>query len=155
MAKLIPLPRYDELPEVVVFHRTHPTEQRITLQVPIGPESSETYVIRMDQQSAPSGEYDPRTDHNGWLKRLNNYQGLMDALALEAHVAYYPHRNGTVMPLEDPDTIPWMRKVVALARREGHSPFDKYFRKRSKRGRLMSVPPLRSALQKRPGGAPW
>ena len=155
MAKFIPLPNVVDLPDVVLFHKTHPRDQRLLLQVPTGPDTAETYVIRLDQPSAPAGEYDPRQDHKGWMRRLPNSQGLTDMLALEAHVAYYPQRGGVVMPLEDPDTIPWMTKVVALARREGHSPFQRYFARRAVKARTLPQPYLRTALRNKPGGAEW
>lgn len=156
MAKLIPLPRIEELPEVVLFHRNHPSDQRLMLQVPTGPETAETYIIRLDQRKPEAGKYDPRLDHKGWIKRLPNSQALTDLLMYEMHVAYYPHKGGTVMKLDDPDTIPYMTQVVALARRSRTTPFDKLLKRRTQRTRLVApMSSFRQSLMRRPGGMTW
>jgi hypothetical protein len=158
MAKPIPLPRYEELPEVVLFHRSHPASPRLLLQVPTGPDTSETYLIDMAQPPAPVGEYDPRTDHKGWVERLPGGRALMDKLACDMHVAYYHSRNGTSMVLEDPDQIPWVRQIMAMARigSPDVGGVDAYFNRRSRQVAMMQPSPLRRSLATpRFGGASW
>lgn len=157
MAKQIPLPKIVDLPQVVVFHRNHPVEQQLLLHIPTGPETGETYIIRLDQPKPPTGEYDPLRDHKGWVKRLPNSQALMDLLAYEMHVAYYPHKGGTVIALDDPDEVSWLRVAFALAREgRGSNSFDHYFTKRRVQLRGPMMPPrLRRALGRRPGVSAW
>ena len=160
MSKLIPLPRVEELPEVVLFHRQHPSDQRLLLHVPTGPDGGETYIILLDQEAPPPGHYDPRTDHKGWVKRLPNSQALLDRLSYDMHVSYYPHKGGTVMSLEDPDEIPWVQQALSLAHQSGggtnNSPLEKRLRERNIRARRPAVAsPLRAALGRRPGGSAW
>jgi len=143
MGKNLPLPKSADLPEVVVFHRSDPSDQRLMLQVPTGTEESETYLVRLD-----------KSEHRQWVGRLTNSQALMDRLSFEMHVAYYPHRNGTVMTLEDPYEIPWLAKVLAHARAQQSSPMAGYFSKRQMRQRTLPVPALKRALGAR-GGAQW
>ena len=150
MAKPIPLPNVQDLPRVVIFHRNHPSSQCLLMHIPTGPESAETYPIQLDQKSPPAGEYDPRHDHKGWIKRLPNSQGLMDRLSYEMHVSYYPHDGGCVMPLEDPDAIPWIRQALALARREGYGVFDQYFNRRRAYNRTLPRPNLQRMLAMSP-----
>lgn len=152
MAKQIPLPRYEELPEVVLFHRDDPRDTRLLLHVPTGPDSGETHIIDLAQPSAPIGEYDPRTDHKGWVRRLPNSRGLMDKLAIEPHVAYYYSRGGTVMVLDNPDLIPWLRIALAMARREAApNSMQSMFERRQIRARQHGPSPFRRALDPRYG----
>ena len=160
MAKLIPLPRVEDLPDVVVFHRDHPSAQRFMLQVPTGPDGAETYLIRLDQPKQIPGSYDPRTDHKGWMDRLPNSQALMDRLSYEMHVAYYPNHGGTVLTLENPDEIPWVREAFAGAYMAANGgPCGALARRQpppSIRARTMPLPMLRTALGGRvPRGMSW
>ena len=156
MAKFIPLPNYADLPEVVLFHRSHPSDQRLMLQVPTGPESAETYIIRLDQPSAEPGKYDPRNDHKGWIKRLPNSQALMDKLACDMHVAYYYSHSGTVMTLEDPDQIPWMTQVIAMAHHTaGEGPYEKMHQKRALRSKHPMVSAFRNSVSASAGRQSW
>lgn len=141
---------------MVLFHRNHPAASRVLLQVPTGPETAETFVIDLNQLSQRSGEYDPRTDHKGWMKRLPNSQALMDKLACDPHVAYYIRRNGTSMVLENPDEIPWVRQVMAMARMEApDSAVEARFRQREVRTQSRAPSLLRRLLGLRPGGVSW
>jgi len=136
MAKSIPLPKLAELPEVVLFHRSHPSDQQLLLHVPIGGDVAETYPVRLD-----------RTEHKQWMDRLPNSQALRDRLTYEMHVAYYPHKNGTVMNLVDPDELPWIRKVFATARMStGESRSDRYFRSRGQRHSRLPQSRFRTSL---------
>lgn len=141
MGKIIPLPKLADLPEVVLFHCTHPADPRLTLQVPTGTEDAETYVVRMND-----------SDHKQWIERLPNSLALRDRLSIEKHVAYYPHRNGTVMTLEDPYEIPWVAKAFAVARAQRSSPLEGFFNRRRMRNRTLPAPTLKRALR---GGASW
>jgi hypothetical protein len=143
MGKILPLPKHEELPEVVLFHRTSPGDPRLLLQVPTGAEEAETYVVRLD-----------RIEHKQWFDRLLNSRALTDRLAYEMHVAYYPTRNGTVMTLEDPDEIPWVCQVLAAARMQHNSQLGGYFNQRNARKRALPAPALKRALSAR-GGAQW
>ena len=161
MAKLIPLPRYEELPEVILFHRSHPSDPRLLLQVPTGPDSAETFVLNLEQRPMPVGEYDPRTDHKGWVKRLPNSQALLDKLAIEPHVAYYHSRGGSSMVLDNPDEIPWVRKVMTLARLQTAqgSMMEGLLTRRAKRTLSRLPSPLRQSIDGRNnlgyGGVAW
>lgn len=158
MAKLIPLPRYEELPEVCLFHRSRPDSQRMLLQVPTGPETAETYVLDLSQRTPSAAEYDPRTDHKGWVERLPNSRALMDKLSYERHVAYYPKRGGIVMELDDPDNISWVQFAMMLARRfmTDSSSIEGFFARRQLQSRMpLRASALRQSLQLRPGGATW
>ena len=137
MAKSIPLPKLEDLPEVVLFHRSHPSDQRILLHVPTGAESAETYPVRLNV-----------TEHKQWFDRLPNSQTLKDRLSYEMHVCYYPHRNGTVMNLADPDELPWVRVAFAGAHvGRGRNSFDTYFRSRGHRHSKLPQSSFRSALR--------
>ena len=136
MAKSIPLPKLTDLPEVVVFHRNHPAEQRLLLHVPTSISTGETYPVRLDV-----------SEHKQWLNRLPNNKVLLDKLMYEMHVAYYPHKAGTVMPLTDPDEIPWVRQVFAAASvGQGKSTLDKHFAMRTTRHKQLPAPALHTAL---------
>jgi len=89
-------------------------------------------------------------DHKQWVERLPNHQWLTDMLSYEMHVSYYPHRNGTVMRLEDPYEIPWVAQAFAQARVQQSNPLEGFFAKRKMRNRLLPVAPLKRALR---GGA--
>ena len=136
MAKSIPLPKLDDLPQVVVFHRNHPAEQRLLLQVPTGAEEAETYIVRLDQ-----------TEHRLWLERLPNYKKLRDRLAYEMHVAFYPQHGGAVMTLEDPNELSWTQVAFASAHGNHTHPLARRFAQRGMRRRMLPRPRLRSALQ--------
>jgi len=105
------------------------------MQVPTGPDDGETYIVRLDE-----------TEHRLWLERLPNSQALRDRLSYEMHVAYYPQHGGTVMTLEDPDEIPWVRVAFAAAHQAVDSPMAKLFARRSMRRNRLPRPQLRDAL---------
>lgn len=134
---------------MVLFHRSHPSDARILLQVPTGQETAETYVIDMDQRPAPVGEYDPRTDHKGWVERLPRSRELLDKLSCDPHVAYYPSNGGASMVLDNPDEIPWVAKVMAFARMQGNGQtMDSYFARRRAGSRQMPMLPVRAAVSR-------
>ena len=92
MAVSLPLPDPIGLPKVVLFHREHPSEPILTLQVPNpGATDSETYLVRLDREA-----------HRRWMERLKEHRRLMDLLTMEMHVAYEPG-DGSVRPLADLD----------------------------------------------------
>jgi len=99
------LPEPDGLPPVVVFHREHPSEPLLVLQVPDpGAEDSETYMIRLD-----------RSAHRTWMERLPAGKRLLYILQMEMHVAYEP-ATGAVHPLQDLDEVPRFAREFAEAR---------------------------------------
>ena len=158
MSTLIPLPHVDQLPDVIVFHRDHPSAQRLMIQLPTGQDEAETYVIRLDQPKPEPGAYDPRTDHKGWMQRLPNSQALMDLLSYEMHVAYYPNHGGAVMMLEDPDEVSWVRQAFEMAHMAGGGGLHSLTTRAPAplRARTMPLPPLRTALGGRvPRGRSW
>ena len=143
---------------MVLFHRAHPASPRLLLQVPTGPEAAETYIIDLNQRPPPVGEYDPRTDHKGWVERLPGSKALMDKLTCDMHVAYYCSRNGTSMVLQDPDEIPYVRMAVESMRMMApDQSMDAYFARRPHLVDQRQPSRLRQSLA-RPrfgGGATW
>jgi len=129
------------------------------VQVPTSQDDAETYVIRLDQPKHEPGTYDPRTDHKGWMKRLPNSQALMDRLSYEPHVSYYPNHGGSVLTLENPDEIPWVREAFAMAHQASNAGAFAGTVSRpppSIRARTMPLPALRTALGGRvPRGQGW
>lgn len=120
MAKAVPLPRPDTLPEGVLLHRDAPGEPRFVLQVPnAGMDSAETYVVDLE---------DPM--HEAWFGALKNHVELKDTLNVEMHVAYCP-RTGHVQPLKDLDEVSPAALMYAQARALGTqtrtTPVDSYF----------------------------
>lgn len=106
MAKIIPLPAFSALPKVVIFHREHPAEPLIVMQVPTGDsEEFETYRIRLD-----------RAEHKEWMRHLPNARNLSYKLTCEAHLVYFPHDEGTVLPLDDAEDLPVLREAIAKMR---------------------------------------
>ena len=121
MATLVPLPAVSELPKVVVFHRQHPNEPVLVVQVPTGDtEEFETYRLRMDQP-----------DHKRWLAALPNARDLTYKLTYEAHLAYFPHDGGMCTRLEDVEAPSGLQRVIAQMR-SGATPekVDTQFRRR-------------------------
>ena len=50
--KRLDLPKIGDLPKMVLFHRDHPAEPRVVLQIPNEDRTdAETYVLRMDRPS--------------------------------------------------------------------------------------------------------
>jgi hypothetical protein len=135
MGKFIPLPKLVDLPEVVLFHHEHPSDRRLLLQVPTGPDDGETYIVRLDE-----------TEHRLWFERLPNYKALRDRLSYEMHVAFYP-QSGTVMTLEDPDEVHWVQQAFAAAHQTTQNPISGMFARRSLRRNRIPRPQLRTALQ--------
>jgi len=106
MATVVPLPACAALPKVVIFHREHPAEPLIVMQVPTGDtEEFETYRIRLDMP-----------EHREWMKHLPNARNLSYQLTCESHLVYFPHNEGTVLPLDDADDLPILREAIAQMR---------------------------------------
>jgi hypothetical protein len=92
MATRVPLPRYNTLPELVIFHREHPADPQVIMAVPNEDRTdAQTYVVRMDNES-----------DIGWLEGLPASRDLRDLLTMEMHIAYCP-RTGHTQPIEDLD----------------------------------------------------
>jgi len=135
MATLIPLPAYSALPKVVVFHREHPSEPLIVMQVPTGDsEEFETYRVRLD-----------RKENKEWMRHLPNARNLAYQLTCEMHLVYFPHNEGTVLPLDDADELPLLRAAIAkMASAPNPQRTDKLFAKR--RRFVPGISKLRLAL---------
>jgi len=109
MATIVPLPAYASLPKVVIFHREHPSEPLIVMQVPKGGgEEFETYRIRLD-----------RKEHKEWIRHLPNARNLTYQLTCESHLVYFPHDSGTVLPLDEAEELPALRAAIAQMRGRG------------------------------------
>jgi hypothetical protein len=121
MGTVIPLPAYSALPKVVIFHREHPSEPLIVMQVPTGDsEAFETYRIRLD-----------RAEHKEWMRHLPNARNLSYQLTCESHLVYFPHDSGTVLPLDDAEDLPVLRAVIAKMRNaQNPQTTDAWFTKR-------------------------
>jgi hypothetical protein len=76
-------------------------------------------------------------------------------LSVEKHVAYYPHRSGTVMTLEDPYELPWTAQAFAMAHQAQNRPFADFFTRRRLRHRMIPKPALKQALMQPRQGASW
>ncbi|HUX14823.1 MAG TPA: hypothetical protein VMW52_00025 [Phycisphaerae bacterium] len=106
MAILVPLPAYSALPKVVIFHREHPSEPLIVMQVPTGDsEEFETYRVRLDHK-----------EHKEWMRHLPNARNLAYQLTCESHLVYFPHNEGTVLPLDDAEELPILRAAMQKMR---------------------------------------
>jgi len=107
MAKRLPLPMCDKLPEVVLFHRDHPTDPRVVLQVPNDDfTDSETYIIRMDVQ-----------DQAVWLEHLPRVRDLRESLSAAQHVKYNT-RTGAIEEMPDIGAPTPMERFVAAGRKQ-------------------------------------
>lgn len=105
MAVKLRLPEIEGLPPVVVFHREHPADPMLILQVPSpGATDSETYRIRLD-----------RAEDRAWMERLKGSRFLQDMLMMEMHVAYEPG-TGAITPLPDEDAPSFVEEVLGHAR---------------------------------------
>jgi len=106
VATALPLPKHADLPDLVVFHRDHPSDPVLTMQVPVNEARSsfETYLIRLDQEA-----------HKGWFERLPGATELRDRLTYEMHVAYSP-QTGHLQEMEDVDAVSYPQQAVAYAR---------------------------------------
>lgn len=140
MATLVPLPAYSALPKVVIFHRAHPSEPLIVMQVPTGDsEEFETYRVRLD-----------RPEHKRWMGHLPNARNLSYQLTCESHLVYFPHNEGTVLPLDDAEDLPLLREAIAKMRGAPNPQrTDAWFTKR--RRVVPGVSKLRLALAGRRG----
>jgi len=135
----LPLPEPTGLPKVVLFHREHPSEPRLVLQVPDpGAENSETYVVRLDLPA-----------HKAWMDGLERSRELLDLLKMEMHVAYEP-ATGWAQPLQDLDAPPpFMQDIQDARRKAGASQrFEHYFSMR--RTRVPAMSRFRMSLLGRP-----
>lgn len=137
MAARVPLPKRDALPEMVLFHRDHPQEPSVILQVPNADRTeAATYVIRMDRE----------TDVH-WLENLPNARELRAALEIEQHIAYCA-RTGHLQAVEDLDAPTRAEIAFWYARHFGApSDADRFFQQRARR-----VPPAPSTLRLMLGG---
>jgi hypothetical protein len=141
MATELPLPKPSELPEGVLFHRDHPSDDRIVMQLPNADRTdAETWVLR------PS-----KFEHSAWLGALKNTRELQDMLTLEQHVAYCPS-TGHCEAVADIDTPSPTAMLIACARfmadRTVAPSIENYFvrRRAGERGRSPMVSTLRLAL---------
>lgn len=92
MAVQLTLPEPAGLPSRVLFHREHPSEPVLILQVPNpGATDSETYVVRLD-----------REEHRAWINALPGSRWLLDMLQMEMHVLYET-ASGAIQAVPDLD----------------------------------------------------
>jgi len=138
MAKLVPLPPVSELPKVVIFHRAHPSEPVLVMQVPTGDtDDFQTYRLRMDN-----------TEHKRWLSRLPDARNLTYKLTCELHLAYFPHDGGQCLPMEDAEEPSRLMRVMADMRsKPSPEKVSTMFRRR--RQRTPGISRLRQHLTRR------
>jgi hypothetical protein len=131
-APRVPLPNAANLPEWVFFHREHPAEQRLILQVPDEHhEESETHVVNLED-----------TIHRCWIDGLKHSRGLMDLLTYAQHAAYCP-RTGHVEEIPDLDTPSDVTIKFAMAR---HHAATVQSERTSRRRQVPAVSTLRQYL---------
>jgi hypothetical protein len=132
MAARLPLPKHDALPSTVIFHRDHPRDERIVLQIPNEARTdSQTYVLRTD-----------RTEDMDWIEKLIGASALRDKLTMEKHVAY-DTKSGFTQAIDDLDQPTWIEQNLRAARAQAQStPFMQRLHTAA-RGRDLPVPPLR------------
>lgn len=137
-APVLPLPRYDTLPEGVYFHRRFKGDVHVfILQVPDEDRvDSETHIVDLN-----------KTIHRAWVEGLKNSRNLLTTLQWAEHVAFCP-RTGHFEEMPDLDAVSEVAQTVALARKE--AAFDRnsgYLRSRHRRqSKDWGPSPLRRAL---------
>lgn len=110
MAVQLRLPELAGLPSVVLFHREHPAEPVIVLQVPDpAATESETYLIRLD-----------RPAHQSWMEHLPEGKRLLDLLKMEMHVVFEP-ATGAMAAMQDLDESSPLACAIQDARRGADS----------------------------------
>lgn len=139
MAQAIPLPKHLDLPDLVIFHREHPSEPVLTMQVPTNEDRTEfeTYLVKLEQ-----GE------HQAWMERLPHYRALMDKLGYEMHVAFCP-RTGHFHAMADLDELNYTQLAIGCARQAAQAnPLTSAVEKRRRLERSAPAPisQLRSFL---------
>lgn len=140
MAKRLPLPHRNDLPEMVLFHREHPSEPMVILQVPNeGRTDSETYVIDLEDST-----------HRMWVEDLPNSRELRDKMSVAQHIAFSP-RTGHVQEVEDLDQIGEMAMMFADARSRAAAVRTPVFERLAIRRRTRDLPGV-SLLRQMLGG---
>lgn len=105
MASRVPLPKYSVLPQRILFHRDHPADPQVILQIPNEDETdSETYRLDLE-----------RGEDLAWLEGLQRSRELRDLLTMEQHVSYAP-ATGISEAIADLDTPNEMELAIAEAR---------------------------------------
>lgn len=141
MATAIPLPKYAALPNLVIFHREHPGEPILLMQVPTNEARSEfeTYYVKLEV-----------AEHKGWFDRLPNAKGLLDKLGYVMHVAFCP-QTGYMQEMPDLDAPNDMAMAVGFARQMAGA--DPQQGAVERRRRIEAVAPMPiSSLRQRLGG---
>lgn len=146
MAQRVPLPKYTALPECVLFHREHPADPQIVLQIPNADKTATlaTHVLYLDRETDAA-----------WMEHLTNGRALLDQLKMERHVAYY-FKTGHFTAVPDLDEPGEIAMAIAWARVQAQpSPFFDRQLSDARRApvNLPGVSPLRRWLGSRiPGG---
>lgn len=108
MSERLELPKIGDLPKVVLFHREHPAEPHVVLQIPNEDRTdAETYVLRMDRPSDLV-----------WLKALPRARIVLDELSVSQHFAL-DTETGAIQEIRDLDEMRPAEKVIRQARLEG------------------------------------
>ncbi len=90
---------------MILFHRDHPAEPRVVLQVPNEDRTdAETYVLSMDRPADVA-----------WLNHLPRARELKDALMVSQHVAMDP-TTGHLQEIADLDEPTLIEQVIHDAR---------------------------------------
>jgi len=141
VAVQLPLPEPEGLPAEVLFHREHPADPVLLLQVPNpGATDAETYVVRLD-----------KPEHRTWMDGLKRARWLKDLLQMEMHVLYEPG-TGYMEALRDLETPPPFADDLGDARRQAaqNDQFARHFMHR--RHRRPAISRFRAALMGKPLG---
>lgn len=122
MAARLPLPKHEKLPETVLFHRDHPSDPIIVLQIPNEDASdSETYILRTD-----------RADDMEWMDKLVRAGDLRDKLTMEMHVAH-DVKSGFLTAIDDIDAPSFMARNLQTARAQASTSFAQKIQQRVQR----------------------
>jgi hypothetical protein len=125
MSVRVPLPACCDLPVGVYFHREHPSDKRIVLQIPnTDRTASETHAIDLDNH-----------EHKKWMADLKNSHQLSSMLEYASHVAY-DTKTGYCVTMVDLDAPSRGAELLAGARRSagGKSLVDQMLVRRERRG---------------------
>jgi hypothetical protein len=131
----VPLPRYETLPIGVYFHREHPSDNQVILQIPNAERTnSETHMLDLQNQT-----------HKSWVDGLTNSRQLLCVLKFAKHVAYKPS-TGHCEEMPDLDAESYGAQLVTEARSEAQrrSFVDQLMMRRHNRSFV--VPPFMQSL---------
>lgn len=106
--KRLELPKIGDLPKMILFHRDHPADPRVVLQIPNEDRTdAETYVLSMERPSDVV-----------WLNALPRARELKDKLMVAQHIAM-DTTTGYIQEIEDLDALTTVEEIIREARLKG------------------------------------